>query len=139
MNLVQWLAVKFEEDRIDFTQWPEDSETAEQNNWEVEIDGWDIELVCEGDFKYLEEYDDPETCSREEFFNFIEKNPNFGKEILAKRKLSVGRIAELNKIAYDAVAEAMKLSEEAGLPYVCAMPSGVADLDENSDWDSSRC
>ena len=38
-----------------------------------------------------------------------------------------------------AVEEAIKLSEEVGLPYTCSMPSGVADLDANSDWDSSRC
>lgn len=138
MNLVQWLAVKFEEEKIDYTQWPEDSD-AEQNNYEVEIDGWDVELCCEGDFKYQDEYDDSESCTREDFFDFIEKNPTFGKDILSKRKDVIGRIAELNKAAFDAVEEAIKLSEGVGLPYTCSMPSGVADLDANSDWDSSRC
>lgn len=139
MNLVQWLAVKFEEEKIDYTQWPEDAETAEQNNYEVEIDGWDVCLECEGDFKYQDEYEDSETATRDEFFSFIENNPTYGKDILDKRKDVIGRIAELNKIAYDAVEEAIKLSEEVGLPYTCSMPNGVADLDANSDWDSSRC
>lgn len=139
MNLVQWLAVKFEEENIDYTQWPEDTD-AEQNNYEVEIEGWDVDLLCcEGDFKYQGEYDDSESCTREDFFDFIEKNPTFGKGILDKRKTSIGRIAQLNKVAYGAVEEALKLSEEVGLPYTCSMPSGVADLDENSDWDASRC
>lgn len=150
MNLVQWLAVKFEEEKIDYTQWPEDAEEVTQDNSEVTIDGWEVKsrysermvdfsLDCEGDFKYLEEYDGAESCTREEFFTFIETNPTFAKDLLQKRKDVVGRIAELNKIAYDAVEEAIKLSEEVGLPYTCSMPGGVADLDANSDWDSSRC
>jgi hypothetical protein len=39
MNLVQWLAVEFEEKKIDFTQWPEDAETISQDNYEVTIEG----------------------------------------------------------------------------------------------------
>lgn len=150
MNLVQWLAVTFEEKKIDFTQWPEDAEHVTQDNYEVTIDGWegpygyqgrvcDFSVTCEGDFKYIEEYDDGESCTREEFFAFVEAHPTFAKDLLQKRKGVIGRIAELNKIAFDAVEEAIKLSEEVGLPYTCSMPSGVADLDANSDWDSSRC
>jgi hypothetical protein len=150
MNLVQWLAVKFEEDKIDYTQWPEDAEEVTQDNCEVTIQGWegpygykgritDMCFDCEGDFKYIEEYDSGETISREEFFSFIEAKPTYAKDIIQKRKSVIGKISELNKAAYNAVEEAMKLSDEVGLPYTCPMPSGVADLDENSDWDSSRC
>ena len=150
MNIVQWLAVQFEEKQIDYTQWPEDAEIVNQDNYEVTIEGWvgpfgykgretDMNFSCEGDFKYQDEYEDSETATREEFFAFVEANPTYAKDILVKRKGSIGRIAELNKIAFDAVEEAIKLSEEVGLPYTCSMPSGVADLDANSDWDSSRC
>lgn len=150
MELVQWLAVQFEEQGIDFNQWPEDAENVEQSNYEVEIDSWEVKskrsermvslsFDCEGDFKHIGEYEDNNTCTREEFFEFIEANPTYAKDLLEKRKSVVGRIAELNKIAYNAVEEAMKLSDEVGVPYTCSMPSGVADLDENSDWDASRC
>jgi len=150
MNLVQWLAVKFEEEKIDYTLWPEDAEVVTQDNYEVTIEGWeglygykgtiaDMSFDCEGDFKYIEEYNDSEICTRGEFFTFIEANPTYAKDILRKRKNIVGKIAELNKVAYNAVEEAMKLSDEVGLPYACSMPSGVADLDENSNWDSSTC
>lgn len=150
MNIVQWLTVEFEERKIDFTLWPEYAEIISQGNYEVTIEGWegsfgykgriaDFSLSCEGDFKYQDEYEDAETATREEFFAFIEENPTYAKDILDKRRASIGRIAELNKIAFDAVEEAIKLSEEVGLPYTCSMPSGVADLDANSDWDSSRC
>lgn len=151
MNLVQWLAVTFEENKIDYTQWPDDAEDVTQTNYEVTIEGWevpskynaqrmvDLSFDCQGDFKHIDEYEDDNSCTREEFFEFIKSNPNYAKDLIAKRQSVVGRIAELNKIAYDAVEEAMKLSEEVGLAYECAMPSGVADLDENSDWDSSRC
>ena len=150
MNIVQWLAVEFEDKKIDYTQWPEDAEDISQDNYEVTIEGWegpfgykgriaDFSLSCEGDFKYQDEYEDAETATREEFFTFIEENPTYAKDILDKRKTVIGRIAELNKIAFDAVEQAMKLSDEVGLPYTCSMPSGVADLDSNSYWDSSRC
>lgn len=150
MELVQWLAVTFEERGIDYTQWPEDATDVNQSNYEVTIEGWevkskysdrmvDISFDCEGDFKYIDEYEDDNSCTREEFFEFIEANPNYAKDLIAKHKDIIGRIAELNKVAYDAVEQAMKLSEEVCLPYSCSMPAGVADLDENSDWDSSRC
>lgn len=150
MNLVQWLAVKFEEEKIDYTQWPGDAEEVTQDNSEVTINGWegpygykgricDLGWDCSGEFKHIEEWDAGESCTREEFFTFIESEPTFAKDLLQKRKDVIGRIAELNKIAYNAVEEAIKLSEEVGLPYTCSMPSGVADLDANSDWDSSRC
>jgi hypothetical protein len=150
MELVQWLAVKFEQEKIDYNAWPEDAHEAVQDNYEVTIEGWegpfdykgrvcDFSIECEGDFKHIEEWDSGETCSREDFFTFIEANPTYAKDLIAKRKDVIGRIAELNKVAYDAVEEAIKLSHEVGLPYFCAMPASVADLDENSDWDSSRC
>lgn len=150
MNLVQWLAVTLEEKKVDFTQWPEDAEYVTQDNYEVTIDGWegpfgykgqicDLSLECEGEFKYIEEWNDGKSCTREDFFSFIKENPTFAKDLLQKRKDVIGRIAELNNTAFTAVEEAIKLSEEVGLPYTCSMPAGVADLDANSDWDSSRC
>lgn len=151
-QLIKWLAIKFDEEGVDYTLWPEDA-TAEQSNWEVTIDGWkvpytnwkgeetttDLGFECEGAFKNLEEYDDGLTATREEFFAFMEKNPTYVADVKNKRQEVVARIAELNQIAYDAVQEASKLADSVDLPYFCRMPAGMPDIDPNSDWDSSRC
>jgi hypothetical protein len=100
---------------------------------------YDVGFEVDGELPYLDEYDEGEEVTREEFFAFIAERPNFVAEIEEKRKENMGKIAELNKVAYNAVEQAMTLSHEAGLPYTCSMPAGVADLDENSDWASSRC
>ena len=133
--------------------WPEDV-VASHSGCEVEFDGWEyrytsaysgdswmtnVSFDVDGKLKYAEEYDDRDEVTRDEYFAFVEANPNFVSDLEEKRKTNIGRIAELNKIAYDAVDEAIKLSHEAGLPYTCSMPNSVANLDENSDWDSSRC
>lgn len=152
--LVKYLAVKFAEENIDWRQWPEGVE-ASQNGYEVILEGWKTgetweryngEIVdhyhgweCDGEFKNEGEYGDYETVSRAEFFRFMEANPTYVADIKAAREIAVKRIAELNAVAYEAVAEAIKISHSADLPYFCRMPVGVADLDENSDWDSSRC
>lgn len=145
MELVKYLAIKFEEDGIDWTQWPEDVE-ATQGSWEVLLEGWTIEgqdycvgWDIDGEFKDQGEYGEYDTVTREEFFKFMEDNPHYVSDIKAKRQEVLARVAELNQTAYDAVKEAMELSHSADLPYSCRMPMGVADLDENSDWDSSRC
>jgi hypothetical protein len=145
MELVKYLALKFAEDNIDWRQWPEDAE-ATQSSWEVLIEDWTIdgEEYCvgwevDGEFKNQGEYGDYETVDRDEFFAFMEANPTYVEDTKAKRQAVLSKIAELNQTAYDAVEQAMALSHEADLPYSCRMPSGVADLDENSDWDSSRC
>lgn len=156
MTLVELLVLKFADPECqhDYNDWPEDVVARHENNSEVVFEGWKYEytnsygggtyqynvgLEVDGELPYLEEYDEGEEVTREEFFAFIEANPNFVADIEAKRKTNMARIAELNKIAYEAVDEAIKLSHEAGLPYTCSMPSAVADLDENSDWASSRC
>uniref|UniRef100_A0AAU6VYC7 Uncharacterized protein n=2 Tax=unclassified bacterial viruses TaxID=12333 RepID=A0AAU6VYC7_9VIRU len=154
MEMVKFLAVKFAEENIDWTQWPEDV-TATQDNYEVHLDGWKtgqtytygngtvheycVGFDCEGAFKNLEEYDEGETCTRQEYADFINENPSYVSDIKAARETALKRIAELNEIAYNAVKEAIELSHSVDLPYSCSMPMGVADLDENSDWDSSRC
>ncbi|QNR53926.1 hypothetical protein phiK7A1_138 [Pseudomonas phage phiK7A1] len=153
MELVNYLALKFAEEGLTIADWPEDADGASQDNYEVSIEGWRVPYTryngeisttnkgweCEGDFKYIEEYDEGQTCSREELADFLEANPNYAADVLVARKDAVARIAELNTIAYDAVKEAIQLSHSVDLPYSCGMPAGVADLDENSDWDSSRC
>lgn len=152
MKLVEFLAVKFKEENISVDSWPDDV-VAVQGNYEVEFDGWEVPytgrqglsymvnfiLDCEGVFKYVDEDDSGEECTKDEYIDFITKNPNFVQKLEQRRKVKIGRIAELNKVAYDAVALAIKLSEESGLPYTCSMPSGVVDLDMNSNWDSSSC
>lgn len=152
LQLIKWLAVKFDENGIDYTQWPEDA-VANQSNYEVTIDDWKVPYVdwkgeettgdlgwdCEDDFKYIEEYDEGESCTREEFFAFMEKNPTYVADVKAARQDAVKRIAELNQIAYDAVLEASKIADSVDLPYFCRMPAGMPDIDPNSDWDSSRC
>lgn len=150
-TFVQYLALKLAE--LNNGEWPEGCDEVEQSNYEIDFEGssveqknWRGEFVmaalgweCEGDFKYIEEYDSGETCTRAEYEEFMAAYPNYVQETLAARPEKVARIAELNKVAYAAVAEAMALSDEIGIPYTCSMPAGVADLDENSDWDSSRC
>lgn len=152
VQLIKWLAIKFDEEGIDYTLWPEDAQ-ATQGNCEVEVEGWSVPYTnwrgehtttnlgfeCEGEFKNLEEYDDGLTATREEFFAFMEKNPTYVADVKAQRQEVVARIAELNQIAYDAVLEASKLAGSVDLPYFCRMPADMPDLDPNSDWDSSRC
>jgi hypothetical protein len=154
MELVKYLALKFAEENIDWRQWPEAVE-ASQDNCEVHFEGWktgqtwerwngeqvalDLGFDCDGVFKYLEEYDEGQTCTRDDYEKFITENPTYVADIKAKRENAVKRIAELNEVAFNAVQEAITLSHDAALPYSCRMPMGVADLDENSDWNSSRC
>ena len=145
LKLAKFLAIKFAEEKIDWKQWPEDV-VAEQSNYEVSLEGWkrpderwDVGFECDGEFPYLEEWDDNNSITQEEFFSFMEANPTYVQDIQVKRQEAVAEIARLNQIAYDAVEQAMKLSDSVDLPYSCRMPSGVADLDENSDWNSSRC
>lgn len=156
MTLLELLVLKFAEPGCEHNHndWPEDVEAVRSSNSEVDFDGWTytykssygggewettVGFEVDGELPYMEEYDDQETVTREEYFAFIAERPNFVQEIADKRRTNMARIAELNKIAYDAVDEAIKLSHEAGLPYTCSMPASVADLDENSDWASSRC
>lgn len=156
MTLVELLVLKFADPECqhDYNDWPEDVVASREYNSEVTFEGWEytyksshgngewestVSFDVDGELPYKEDYESGDEVTREEFFAFIEANPNFVVEIEAKRKTNMARIAELNKIAYDAVDEAIKLSHEAGLPYTCSMPSAVADLDEFSDWTSSRC
>lgn len=155
MKLVEFLVLAFaDQTEHDYNDWPEDVVASREHNSEVTFEGWEynykspygygeweatVSFDVDGKLPYLEDYEAGEEVTREEFFEFIEEHPNFIAEIEAKRKENMGKIAELNKIAYDAVEHAMKLSSEAGIPYTCSMPAGVADLDENSDWNSSRC
>lgn len=144
LKLAKFLAIKFAEENIDWKQWPEHVE-AEQSNWEVTlydwggVDGFEVD----GEFPYLEDWESDRTLTQEEFFSFMESNPTYVQDIKGKRQEAVAEIARLNQIAYDAVEQAMKLSDSVDLPYSCRMPSGVADLDQNSDWNSdwnsSRC
>lgn len=157
MKLVELLVLEFAKGGAlaehNPNDWPEDV-VARHSYSEVEFDGWEylytssyggnswmtnVSFDPDGKLKSVEEYEEGDSVTREEYFAFVEANPNFVADLEEKRKTNVGRIAELNKIAYDAVDEAIKLSHEAGLPYTCSMPASVADLDENSDWDSSRC
>lgn len=154
MELVKYLALKFDEEGIDWTQWPEGVE-ASQSNYEVILEGWktgetyerwigeqveyDLAWEVDGEFKNQGEYGDYESVGRDEFFTFMENNPTYVADTKAKRQEVLGKVAALNEVAYNAVKQAMELSHSADLPYSCRMPSGVADLDENSDWDSSRC
>lgn len=153
MNLVEFLVLEFaNQTQHDYNDWPEDVVARHENNSEVVFEGWkydftspygtrqyDVGFEVDGELPYLDEYDEGEEVTREEFFAFIAERPNFVAEIEEKRKENMGKIAALNKVAYNAVEQAMALSHEAGLPYTCRMPSGVADLDEKSDWASSRC
>ena len=131
--LAKFIAVQLAEAGIDWADWPEDAEAC-KDNWEVIIEGWEgedgynIGWECTDEFPYLEEYDDHPRLTKEEFEDFILKQPNYVAEITAKRKKVVGEIARLNKVAYDAVKEAIKLSHSVDLPYSCSMPSGVADM-----------
>lgn len=156
MELVELLVLEFANGELsehDHNDWPEDV-VAEHSWGEVNFEGWTYlnrhqysgatweTTVCfdaDGKLKALGEYDGSEEVTREEYFAFLEANPTFVADTEAKRRVNIGRIAELNKIAYEAVDEAIKLSHEAGLPYTCSMPASVADLDENSDWDASSC
>lgn len=155
MKLIELLVEEFANPDIQVKaeDWPE-GVVAEHCYSSIEFDGWkynytsryggqswitSFEIDVDGRMKSVDEWQDGEKVTREEYFAFVEANPNFLTDLAERRRKNVGRIAELNKIAYDAVDEAIKLSHEAGLPYTCTMPSSVADLDENSDWDASRC
>lgn len=140
LKIAQFLVLKFKEDGIDFkTEWPEDADEVRQSSYEVSIEGWDIGYEVDGEFKNNGEYGDDNYLSREDFFAWAEANPTFAEDIEYLRRKAVAEISRLNKVAYDAVEAAIALSEECCLPYSCRMPSSVADLDTNSDWDSSRC
>lgn len=155
MELVKYLALQFDAEGIDWKLWPEDAVANQVNDYEVIIEGWktgetytyydgrvvdyQVSFDLDGEFKHQGEYGDFESVDRDKFFAFMETNPTYVADTKAKRQEVLGKIAFLNEIAFNAVAEAMALSHGADLPYSCRMPAGVANLDENSDWDSSRC
>jgi hypothetical protein len=155
MELVKYLALQFDAEGIDYNLWPEDAVARQVNDHEVVIEGWktgetytysngrvveyEVSFEPNGEFKIQGEYGDFESVDRDEFFAFMEANPTYVADTKAKRQEVLQLIAELNQTAYDAVEQAMALSRGADLPYSCRMPAGVANLDENSDWDSSRC
>lgn len=141
LKIAQFLALKFKEDGTDFkTDWPEDADEVRQSSYEVSIEGWEeVGYEVDGEFKRQGEYDDNNYLSREDFFAWAEANPTFAEDIEQLRRKAVAEISRLNKVAYDAVEAAIALSEECCLPYSCRMPSSVADLDANSNWDSSGC
>ena len=150
-DFVKYLAVKLAEHNNGV--WPEGCDEVEQSNYEIVFEGssvlqknWRGEMVeealgwdCEGDFKYIEGYDNGESCTREEYEAFVAANPTYVVDYQSALPAAVARIAELNKVAYAAVDEAIKIAHSLNIPYFCNMPAGVADLDENSAWDSSSC
>lgn len=154
LAIARFLALVFHNAGIDpHNEWPEDAEEVTQGNCEVSIEGWpstykcwdgkikdcNLAFECEGKFKSRGEWDSYASLSREDFFSWFDENKDFATRIDSVREDTVKEIARLNQIAYDAVDKAIKLSAEICVPYYCGMPSSVADLDENSDWDESRC
>lgn len=132
MKLVELLALEFAKGGAlsdhDHNDWPEDV-VASHSYSEVSFDNWEylykssysndewmttVSFDVDGKLKHREEYD-AEEVTRDEYFAFIEANPTFLADLEAKRKVNIGRIAELNKIAYDAVDEAIKLSRDEAI------------------------
>lgn len=137
LAIARFLAIHFHENGIDPQSWPEDSDAA-QDNYEVVIEEF-IEIDCEDQFKVLEDWESDNELTREAFFAWFEDNKDFATRVDNVRVETLAEIERLNKIAYEAVDAAIKLSDEICVPYYCTMPSSVADLDENSSWDASSC
>ena len=157
VNLARFILVNLEKNKerfgVEIEDWPEDAVVSQRNHY-VEFDGWDYSYyseyrhqtfttsICFDDASFFKddgEYAESTYLDREEFFAWYEQNPNFIQEVEAKRQSYVTKIAELNQIAYDAVEQAVNLSNEILLPYYCRMPYAVADLDSSSNWDASTC
>lgn len=137
LAIARFLAIYFHENGIDPQNWPEDSD-ATQDNYSVFIEDF-LEIDCEEQFKVLEDWESDNELTREDFFAWLEENKDFATQVDNVRAETLAEIERLNKVAYEAVDAAIKLSDEICVPYYCAMPSSVADLDENSAWDSSSC
>lgn len=142
INAIQWLVIKLHEKNI---TWPENVEYAViayevewRDSYENEI--WQDTPWIERDslLGFYEEYDDPEEVSKSEYFEFMEKNPNYVQEVMQRRQEVQGEIADRVKAIQQAVREVYALSDSAALPLSFSL-GGYGVVDPAGDWQSSRC
>ena len=87
---------------------------------------------------YIEEYENGDTVTKEEYEAFVAANPTLLEDITALTPINIAKIAALNTQIATMVDEINKLADEIGIDAIIDLGSnGVLSL--NSDWDSSRC
>lgn len=88
---------------------------------------------------YVEEYDEGDTISAQEYQDFVSKNPNWKEELAAKEVTNMALIAEKNKQIAALIDEVTALAEEAGLELeIDVGQHGTLDP-YGARWNSSMC
>ncbi|WOZ57553.1 hypothetical protein [Pseudomonas phage vB_PseuGesM_254] len=88
---------------------------------------------------YVEEYDEGDTISAQEYQDFVSKNPNWKEELAAKESTNMALIAEKNKQIAALIDEVTALAEEAGLELeIDVGQHGTLDP-YGARWNSSMC
>lgn len=152
MQLIKCLALAIKQEEQWNGVWPEPAtEVTQTSNYCLDFDepvyhytNYRGEAVSTGEYEwedgmpYIEEYDTGDTITKEEYLAFVEANPTWYEDMIARRPFLVQEIARLNKVVASTIDEMTALAEEAGVEvYIDLGQHGG--LNPNSDWDSSRC
>lgn len=152
MELIKCLAIAIREEEQWEGKWPEPATKVTQtSNYAFTFDepvyhytNYRGEAVSTDDYEYedgmpyVEEYDEGDTITKEEYEAFIAANPTWYEDMLERRPFLVQEIARLNKVIATTIDEMTALANEAGVDvYIDLGQHGG--LNPDSDWDSSRC
>ena len=152
MELIKAIAIALHEEAQFGGKWPDPAtEVTQQSTYCIEFDApvyrytsytGAEHIYSEMDdvsgLPFMEEYDDGETITKEEYVAYMEANPNFYADMIARRPFLIQEIARLNALVASTIDEMTALAEEAGVEVTINLGQHGS-LDPNSDWDSSRC
>lgn len=152
MELIKCVALAIKGEKQWNGQWPEPAtEVTQTSNYELTFDepvytftNYRGETVTTDEYEwddglpFVEEYENGDTVTKEQYLAFITANPTWEEDMIARRPFLVQEIARLNKVVASTIDEMTKLAEEAGVELTINLGQHGS-LDPNSDWDSSRC
>lgn len=152
MNLLKCVAMMIREEEQWGGKWPDPAtEVVQVSNYGVEFDEpvytytrYNGEVRTTGEYEwddglpYVEEYENGDTITKEEYEAFVTANPNWYEDMIARRPFLVQEISRINKQVGELIDEMTELAEEAGVELTIDLGQHGG-LDPNSDWASSRC
>ena len=156
MELIRAVAIEFAKDKELNGKWPEAVDGQEQatkftqvSSYEIEFDAT-IQVIersygtyqystyeCTG-LPYIEEYENGDTVTKEEYEAFVAANPTLLEDITALTPINIAKIADLNTQIAALIDEITELSDQIGIEVNIDLGQHGT-LNPNSDWDSSHC
>ena len=130
--------------------WPEPAtKFTQRNSYELESDepvNISAKWCGDGEYEdfeveglaYMEEYDDGESITKEEYLQFMQDNPTYLQDLPGRQAAVTAEIARLNKKVGAMIDQMTELAESVALDFSIDLGKNGS-LDLNSDWDSSRC